>query len=866
MKIIKDHRLSILNRAFGWREEQHLSVAVLAGFPFEEKDSLVDEADLWTKALEALPRGQVLDLCMPKPDGEVMILGKAFAPPEKEVMGVSAYFRAGPIEKRVEVFGDRYFTKGLKDLLIHPRPYTSMDITWQNAFGGPGYARNPDGKGLETMVNEKGQPVIPLPNVEDPAHLVASLDDRPRPAGFGPQGLDWPPRTKGLGTFDRKWLQNQWPALPDDFDFSYYQLAPRDQRIKGFFSGGEFCQVRGMHPEKHEMIFHLPTLRCRLFLDRKTQEQNEFKEISAQLDTLFLIPHLELGILIWHGTARIQDDEAEDVEHLAAFFETVDQEPRPPEFYYQKIFAPEEEEAEPEEPEFEAPEISEPEQEPEAPAEISESAIEASAMIDRLKAVEAQTKAFLKNMGMDLDQEPLAPEEKAALAAIPPPADELNPAQGLAQLSSSLGDAQKSLLDKLKDLGLDMDAQPPEPLDAEPPTSGGPTFGPAAILKSLGITDPEILGMSQELSSGLEVLKSLSARLAAAAQAKDNIPPEPEAEPTAPPGPWTREQVLSAFAAGKSFAGADLTGLDLSDCRLPRIDLNGALLEGVDFSRTDLSRARLAGAILTEANLTGANLIDVQMPEAEAVKAVFTGADLSRANLARADFTEAVLTLAQLSEADLSGGVFERALLTEADCREIKALQTGFESADFRGADLLKADLTGADMTGSLLDKAVFSHARARGLKLYKARGLSVNFEGADLKGSQAGEQTSLTQSWFVRANLAGASWEDADLSDSNFSRAVLNKAEMNKCRFAGANLFAVEAKRADLSKSDFTNAQMPALNLMGGSLRKARLTNADLRGANLHGVDLYKSVWGETKIDEANLDRTLLNLGKDAL
>ena len=85
MKIIKNDTLSILFRVFGHKGGDVLSVAVLAGFSLDDTGRLLDEADMWDRATSALGRGQVLDLAMPKPRGEVLVLGKCFAPREKRL-------------------------------------------------------------------------------------------------------------------------------------------------------------------------------------------------------------------------------------------------------------------------------------------------------------------------------------------------------------------------------------------------------------------------------------------------------------------------------------------------------------------------------------------------------------------------------------------------------------------------------------------------------------------------------------------------------------------------------------------------------------------------------------------------------------
>lgn len=69
---------------------------------------------------------------------------------------------------------------------------------------------------------------------------VANGAALPAPVGFGAVGRGWQPRRALAGTFDDKmtWGEDDVPRLPDDFDFAYYNCAPRDQQCP-YLGGGE---------------------------------------------------------------------------------------------------------------------------------------------------------------------------------------------------------------------------------------------------------------------------------------------------------------------------------------------------------------------------------------------------------------------------------------------------------------------------------------------------------------------------------------------------------------------------------------------------------------------------------------------------
>lgn len=914
MKLLKDPNLSVLHRVFGRRGGDHLSVAVLAGFTLDESQTPLEEAAIWSSASQALGPEQVLDAGMPKSRGEVLVLGKCFAPPGKEIQGATAFFKVGRLEKRVEVFGDRFFETGLvRNKRIQALPFTEMDISWENAFGGPGHDRNPVGKGLTPVLGSDGKRLMPMPNIENPGRLMTSPDERPEPAGMGPLGLNWPNRVKKLGTFDKKWLTEQWPGLPDDFNYDYFNLAPADQRIEGFFKGDEFIIIRGMHPERHEIECRLPDLRCRIFVNRQNGTEDEFEEVQAKLDTVYFIPHLDMGFLIWHGTTPITDDEAEDVRHILAYTEPMKESPLPEEFYRAKLEEPALAVAGPGEAEALASEEALPEEavpsEPDERAADAETLGQAPAVDQELEEMlagvekeiaekEAELNDHLLEHGVNPDvlNEPPAPP-------ISRDAGDVSVGKMLAEKEAQVADLENRLRDRLAAEGLNPDDYVGENANVIEPQKNPFSLEARTaeefvkFYKGQGVDDPELLaqlrGLFDETNAvqaeerqawqELEALTGADAPDEAATTSAER--PEAEAagvEEARAEGPktgditagepetgdagagdgarLTREDVIAGHAQGKSFAGADLTGLDLSNCDLSGADLKGAVLENVDFSQTNLEGAALRQAVMTGAKLIGARMAGADLAGAGAAEARLTGADLSGSNLSDADLTDADLSNANLEQADLTNGLLNRAVLNGAGCGKIIAAQAVFDSANLTGADFRDADLSQADLSGVQANDARFSKANAGRARLYGAKGERTDFEGADLNRSRGGKETSFSGGRFANADLNNACWEDADLSGADLSAANLARAQMNKCRFNGARLTEADAREADLSKSDFSEADMKSVNLMDGSLRKARLVQTDLGDSNLYRVDFYKSTHGRTNLKNANLDRTLID------
>lgn len=236
---------------------------------------------------------QESDLAPFKPYCDVIISGTACTPggiPDAKInTAVKLTSSAGNVllEKHLQVTGSRLFQKNpltRKWLLTEPEPFISLPVIWEAAFGGecriseseegaetiPKTARltdvqrashpdapqaplahtvcenNPLGKGYITPWYPATKQAVsyPAPQITDPcapltgeqfAEQIAGQADLSappfQPAGFGFTGRTWQPRRALAGTFDNAWLKERHPALPADFDFQYWNAAPRDQQI-----------------------------------------------------------------------------------------------------------------------------------------------------------------------------------------------------------------------------------------------------------------------------------------------------------------------------------------------------------------------------------------------------------------------------------------------------------------------------------------------------------------------------------------------------------------------------------------------------------------------------------------------------------
>ena len=241
-----------------------------------------------------------------KPSTDVVLIGHAYAP-KPGTTEVKVVLRVGPIEKVVQVIGDRYWVKrfGITSK-TKPEPFERIPLIYERAFGNWDRSlpnpekhrfepRNPVGTGFRDK-RGKFEEGIRLPNLEDPRRPLKGYRDRPVPVGFGFTSPNWQPRAALAGTYDEAWMRQRMPLLPIDFDRKFFNAAPLDQIATGFLKGDEPVVIFNASPSGR-ISFNLPGVpppQCRVVLQGRCDQC-----LQTQLDTVIINTDENLLFLIW---------------------------------------------------------------------------------------------------------------------------------------------------------------------------------------------------------------------------------------------------------------------------------------------------------------------------------------------------------------------------------------------------------------------------------------------------------------------------------------------------------------------------------------------------------------------------------------
>jgi uncharacterized protein YjbI with pentapeptide repeats len=856
MKIIKPDNLALLFAPCTPGDSCCISVAAMACFSLDtaSTDRLLTESVLWKTVAGELGEEEPLDLGYPKQRGEFLVYGTCYSP--DPVRGAQVSVTVAGLQKTLNVSGRRYWNAA--GFSSDPELFTEMLVSWANAFGGEGYELNPLGVGI--VPGPDGR--IALPLVLDPRQPLASPKDRPEPAGFNALNPFWPQRASYLGKFDDTWLKKRWPHYPHDTNPEYFNTAPPDQRLPGFFKGDEAIRIVNMHPEKPEIRSVLPGLRARIFINCAVDGKESFREIEARAETVWLFPAAECGVLLFRGAAPVSDETLDDLTHLMAEWEPLQSQPESLEFYHKKFLeavAPEPAapvepsppvEPQPPPPAPEPPPAPKLPESPPLPPDMEKKMAELNALVAK---AEAQADAAFAKLGMTRAEamEKYMPKPKTAKET------------DLVELEKMTANLEQQAEAALKKMGLTKDEAMKKILEAkESPKDPqlaikdlkNALLGAEAKLKASGVNLQEAAATSMpgvdpasfDFGKIIAGLEGLAAAIPSKAEAVPPAPAPPEpaaakpADDTKPAEADTAEILDQRIREGKNLSGLNLEGMDFSGRDLTGADFSGALLTKAVFRGAILKGALFSDCLLADADFSNARMAQSKLTRVQAVGATFVSAELTGADLTGSDFSGCAFDGADLTKATLSTSLFADASLKAVRGAGMTALQAAFPKADLSGANLLRAVLAGADFSNATLDNACFSETEASQATFDGIKGENADFSNAIMVASRASKGTEFVNALFSGANLSRSCWERASLTGCRMVGTVLDHADFSRVVFSRAYMLNVLARETNLLKAVMTDCDLRGVNFFKASFRHARLNGCDLKDASMFGTDLY--------------------------
>ena len=868
MRTIKPLRLSLVHRTFENAGQPILAATAFLGFRLDSPKALQHEVALWKAVGQSMPDA-ALDDFMPKMRGEVVVAGNAhvIGDPQPASTVRVVLRREDPassplIDKELAVFGDRTWSSlGMSK----PTPFSEMPVSWERAFGGEGFAENPKGIGFRAVTVD-GKTVHAVPNIENRKKLIASASDKPTPAGLMPLDIAWPQRMKRVGTYDQKWLETRFPYYAEDLDWEFFNVAPEDQRIQGFFRGDERYRIEGMNSAHRVIEGTLPPARARIFVERK-KEPGELKEIPLKIDTLVFFPNMMLGVMAFRGTMEVDEDDADDIKTMVG---GVDDAAAPRDTaHYREIQRIREDK---ERAQFEMlndkpvlPEWFVP------PTGIEEGFDDMTKHLQlefhgrkraeaRGKVLQDEHRARLVEAGMSKEEAteriPEGAPDYSGGGKVPKDLSELPEFlyESRKQMYEQKAALEKKLVEQEANMRASMAAKGRD-FDAERAAAmksgvGPPKVSLASRLESmranvararahgLDMSEQEAQLGDPKFIAGIEELDRMRLRQYRTGGhlmpvAPDPLPPEASIAKV--------EEARAKHANKESLAGFDFTGVDLAGLDLSGADLSNALFESARLAGAKLVGVKLDGAMMGRSSLDGGDLRGASLKDVNLARSTLQGAILDGADLTRANFFESNLDGASMKDTRLERVTFLRTVFGKVD----------FGGAKWKMVVVLEADLAGARFAGletdqvsllkSSVEKVDFSGAKLTRTTFVECAGAELSFAGATLTRVAFVSECRFEKANFVGATLHNVCTRGTSMIESDFTEASARECDLSSTDLTRAKLYHLKAPETLFVRTNLTGADLRGAVLINCILQKAKIFGADFRGANLFRADLSK-------------------------
>ncbi len=265
------------------------------------------------------PRGDVFNLGDPaatliypsdnallKHRADITLVGHAYAPSGRASRSTVCFrFGSGAnsFERTISVFGPREWRAQTPS---PPQLFRRIPLIYERAFGGLGFKRNPVGVGYGD-----GHRAHFLPSLEDPALLLQTPSDHRRPACTAPISPTWERRWRRVGRTSRGRLEEKWDALPDDFNWEFFQCAPQAQQLD-YLSGDEPFEVLGVRPGDAPLTGQLPAMRA---ICTATSARG-VGAVALNLDTVLIDADTMTLHILWRGLLSVTAPHAPEISAL----------------------------------------------------------------------------------------------------------------------------------------------------------------------------------------------------------------------------------------------------------------------------------------------------------------------------------------------------------------------------------------------------------------------------------------------------------------------------------------------------------------------------------------------------------------------
>ena len=809
MRLIKPKKLGYLQRCYGIGQDYHYVASPLVFFDLYSGEVLVENQQ-WGKVssqLGAVP----LDEGFPKLNGEFCVAGKGYAYREGAIKA-EVEVQVKDCKKTLAITGQRQWKN---NLLFGRFPSEAKKISapvaldWQHAWGGQDFDNNPLGTGFHKNAA--------LPQVEYPVKHARSPGEKLPPASFLPCPLNWPQRSQYQGNYGGNWFETSFPAFAKDTHPRLFSACVADQQIDGFFRGGEHCVLKGFHPSQQEIHPVIPQLTVRTFVC----VNSELKELSTRADTLWLLPEIGMGVLIFRAKMSIENTEASEISGVLLAYE----EPGCQRSFdhYQRVYKLRTDSA----------------QAHHHVMNESQLSPEPSEQQKQLRQQKIAQQRQEKKAKLQQRQQHITGSHPAlATTALPEPEltpmDDILPedlASGNIDLSPVLAHAEQKTAEAEKQ-GQERLQQLKEQFPHQQPLTASLSQDQAMTQIDSGQSGDQQQHQAQ-LAAQLTLQSNSQLKVDQATQVA------------------LRQALLSKTQAEQPVSKLNLTGADLSGLVFTGLDFSQTIFSFCNLSKTQFFDCKFDQAAFSQANLNGTRFEHCELTTAKFVHAAgtlthFTSCDLSQSHwsgcqVEKARFEHCTLSNVTLLQSALNHCVFNTCTLSKStfnrcDLKHSEWTECPVNSVTYSECSLQMSHWLKCEIQRSVMQMCSMQLMVVEEIVCHKW----VFSTDSDLTRSLwikvKGEQTSLRS-----VNAMGCRLDQCQLSQFDFSLASMTWCSVNQSRIT-SSVFA---------NTDLTQAQVTNSNLYRSRFRATQLNGATLQNSDFYEADFMWAQWGNCTLDQ---------------
>jgi len=834
MRLIKSNKIAYLQRSYGVGEQYYYVASPILFFDLLTGEIQTENIQ-WGKIAKVLG-SEVLDHGLPKTTGEFLLAGTAYA--EKEnLQKITVSAQVANNIKTLNVFGQRAWRRSWLGGFVatEAQNITHAPITHENTYGGAEYKLNPLGTGsdVNTLLPQIEHPQYP---VKDPKTKASSLI---KSASFMPLSITWPQRAKYHGKYKGDWFDKYFPAMPVNTDLRLLNMAPQDQQLTSYFNGDEFYCLQNLHPEHTELVGQLPQVKARAFINTKQslqdrQKQQSLQELPLVLDTLWLMPDIMLGAIIFRGQIPVNNMESLEVTDVMLAYENLQDTPKPVS-HYENVFSLRTD------PKTALASVMNEGQLSPLVSEQDKTSKAQKVEVQKQKKVANIRKrqqlildGFSSEIPLSVDQLPepeLTPMDELLEEDVKSGNFDLTPVLAYAdkKITEANDNAEKTLTELRKKFSI---PDKPEPK----------VFNAENANENLTLTfAPDSLELQSLLAKQMSI------------QADDELAVSDEA------AQLQREWLKNNATPDSTLNGKDFTGADLSNLTFTEVDFSQSV-----FSFANLENTQFINCRFTESAFSNATLTDCIFEQCDLSKTSFFGITAQRPH-----FLQCNLTSSLWRSASAISTTFVDCDLTHLLFLMCELTHSRFHQCQMNTTTVTQGKLNDCDFIGCDLQSCIFSETHLQMSRWHQCKLTRCVMQLCPMQLASFYQIQSHKLVFSNGTILTRSNWFESTCDTTSFRSVTAVKAYIENCHFSSCDyseavfvssqFIQTKLTRCVAAKTDFAHSLFEQCNCYRSRFRSARFDYALLHKCNFLEADLMWAEFQNTQLKQC------INLSKVA-